>query len=985
MTSGPSGSKENTWIALAIAVVAALGVPTSFVFFYSITQQNIWISISLVILAYLITILIGLFTGVIKAVSDVLVKGASETLVKLLGKRQKKEEEHQRQETRDKYRQPYLQYLVYNYRTLDVKGLSTQGTFALELERVFVDLSIAESSITNRKSNNDNPVPFELRQGGHGIWAYLNSSTVGNMVIIGAPGSGKTTLLKYIALALTNLKSKPDLHIPDKLPILLFLRDHAKTILDDPTISLPNIVRKSLDLLEEKAKAPEGWFEEHLGRGDFLVMLDGLDEVADSEARLMVIEWVEKQMALYGENRFILTSRPHGYRSNPINGVTLLEVRQFNRNQIASFVYNWYLATEIMRHQKIDPGVKMAARRGSVDLMRRIDAAPDIAELAVNPLLLTMIANVHQFRSSLPGRRVELYSEMCDVFLGKSEQARGLIVDLTPAQKQDILRPLAFAMMAYKTRELPLHKMIKIIEYPLRLVAPNMKGEDFIESIQNRSGILIERENGIYSFSHKTFQEYLTAVYMEKERSANELTKVVVDDWWHETIRLFCARNDATAIIQACLEQDPVPISTLVLAIECSEEALRVQPKIRHHLEQIINQDVESDDLQRRHVAAEAILTRRLKGFTRLDDDIYRDVSPITNAEFQLFVDGNAQYTPYHWLGRHFRSGSGKMAVGGVTEDAAVEFCRWLTKQQTNQQFQYRLPMAGEIQQAGIYWIKDKNGHINLSESKTLEMRFKDWLINRDGMPMMPSLNTSVQIPATLRVNPVLYVLVYELARALFPIIAVDIRLARVIGKIFNLDLDNPRDLDFAHSGKLPRIIVKELSFDAIDPLEFCSAVAGGRFFVKHGTDSNRTQRIYAALDNLAREPNLQSLANLKKQVEIDSLSAVERKLINIIELIVCLDEHRNGNFDALPMLRGDETTRRRFRKDFLTWDNQFGVVFAPLQHGDINTYLEVYAILALHEKLCSGELQANEILWIIRDKAPKSMAKQRKTLTKKY
>ncbi len=80
---------------------------------------------------------------------------------------------------------------------------------------------------------------------------------------------------------------------------------------------------------------------------------------------------------------------------------------------------NWYLANEIMSAQKEDEGVHIAAREGAADLLNRLRNTPALTELAVNPLVLTMITTVHRYRSSLPGRRAELYSEVCDVFLGK--------------------------------------------------------------------------------------------------------------------------------------------------------------------------------------------------------------------------------------------------------------------------------------------------------------------------------------------------------------------------------------------------------------------------------------------------------------------------------------------------------------------------------------------------------------------------------------
>src|SRR5437016_1468095 len=40
------------------------------------------------------------------------------------------------------YQKCYAKHLYYKHRTFDVKGFSTQGKFALELESVYVDLSV---------------------------------------------------------------------------------------------------------------------------------------------------------------------------------------------------------------------------------------------------------------------------------------------------------------------------------------------------------------------------------------------------------------------------------------------------------------------------------------------------------------------------------------------------------------------------------------------------------------------------------------------------------------------------------------------------------------------------------------------------------------------------------------------------------------------------------------------------------------------------
>ena len=142
-----------------------------------------------------------------------------------------------------------------------------------------------------------------------------------------------------------------------------------------------------------------------------------------SQVRQEAVNWVQRQMVAYPRNRFIITSRPFGYRSHPLSGVTILEVRSFTPQQVERFVHNWYLANEIMSKQKDDPGVHMRAKAGAKDLLQRLRNTPTLYALAVNPLLLTMITTVHRFRGYLPGKRIALYAEIFEVFLGKRQES----------------------------------------------------------------------------------------------------------------------------------------------------------------------------------------------------------------------------------------------------------------------------------------------------------------------------------------------------------------------------------------------------------------------------------------------------------------------------------------------------------------------------------------------------------------------------------
>ena len=78
-------------------------------------------------------------------------------------------------------------------------------------------------------------------------------------------------------------------------------------------------------------------------------------------------------MIAYGvQDRFVITSRPFGYRDNALSGVMVSGACPFTFEQIRHFVQNWYRTNEVMSSQKDDPGVRMRANAGAQDLLRQI-------------------------------------------------------------------------------------------------------------------------------------------------------------------------------------------------------------------------------------------------------------------------------------------------------------------------------------------------------------------------------------------------------------------------------------------------------------------------------------------------------------------------------------------------------------------------------------------------------------------------------------
>jgi predicted NACHT family NTPase len=140
---------------------------------------------------------------------------------------------------------------------------------------------------------------------------FLNKPGGRVLAVVGAPGSGKTTLLRHTARSLCDAAGQP-------VPILLYLRDHVGQITaDEPSLGelVDQVQRKRFGLAD-----PAGWLLRRLAEGGRLVMLDGLAEVADPAHRQAVADWVRLQVIRYPRNDFAVTSRPLGYRSNPIEG-----------------------------------------------------------------------------------------------------------------------------------------------------------------------------------------------------------------------------------------------------------------------------------------------------------------------------------------------------------------------------------------------------------------------------------------------------------------------------------------------------------------------------------------------------------------------------------------------------------------------------------------------------------------------------------------
>lgn len=499
----------------------------------------------------------------------------------------------------------YYEHLEYSYRELKTEGIRLDKPRALENVFVEVHLSARDrlSAVPTgliRPPKSDEPqdnIGYYLARMPK-YWQHRR------LAILGAPGSGKTTLMRHVALMYA-LRTPHRLHpkAPQYLPVLLYLRDICKVIVNDPDVKLATIITDwASNLLETlPLNLPPGWFADQLRRNQCLVMLDGLDEVANTEDRQTVSRWVDRQMQNYPDTPFILTSRPLGYQEAQLQkNIQVLEVQPLTEQQIETFVWNWYAVTERKRRAAEDDVIAQEeAHKQAKGLLAEIKKQPNLSELVSNPLLLTLTAKTYQQKQRIPLKKVELYQTICRVMLGDRQEWKGLVSQLSCQDKLSILQPFALSLMRRETRSFKLAEAESIFTEHLGKLHNSPSTAEFLKQLQAVDALIAKEREGDYEFAHLSFQEYLAAMELKATSQEQDLLAALHSDeklsWWQETMRFYAAapQTNSTALVRAILQeaeswQHP-NFEKLFLAFDFCREGL-VDAAVREQLLAIVNE-----------------------------------------------------------------------------------------------------------------------------------------------------------------------------------------------------------------------------------------------------------------------------------------------------------------------------------------------------------------------------------------------------------
>jgi len=314
------------------------------------------------------------------------------------------------------------------------------------------------------------------------------------ITIIGDAGSGKSTLIKHLFIT-TFIESY-------KAPILVNLRDIEAGNNDLETCIFENI-------LQNKLSPSDGYIKKLLDDGSFLFFLDGYDEIKAKDKQ-EITKKLEIFIDKYPKNSFILTSRPYS-----------------NIEYFKSF-HNYSIQDLNKEDQILFVKLQIKDERLSkkiIESIKEVDNNLYINSFLKNSLLLTLYIMAYSKNSSIPSNKYVFYRRVFDVLFAEHDSAtkigfeRDIKTQLNQESLEEVLKIFCFLSYFDNNFDFKKEYIFKTLE---TIKGKNndlkFRNNDFIEDMKLSIGLWVE-DCGIYSFSHRSMQEYFASVYVSNIRN----------------------------------------------------------------------------------------------------------------------------------------------------------------------------------------------------------------------------------------------------------------------------------------------------------------------------------------------------------------------------------------------------------------------------------------------------------------------------------
>ncbi|OJH36200.1 hypothetical protein BON30_34125 [Cystobacter ferrugineus] len=365
--------------------------------------------------------------------------------------------------------------------------------------------------------------------------------------VLGCPGAGKSTFLRRLGLEallprrtwsaclLGSLGIRPGLddsapsqYEHDCLPVLIELRRFRTNAIDLVLLIQNELATCGLPESGELARAL-------LEEGRLLLLLDGVDEVPDCQLD-KAISHMSDFVDHYSGNRFVISCRTAFYKGYFSRFEDVL-LSDFDDQQVTSFVQNWFRSDTDRQCQLAEEFLKTLGE----------PANTSAKELAHTPLLLTFLCLTYDDRQRLPANRSELYRQALEILMerwaaSKRVHHEPVYRELHARMEVQMLAEIAAPAFHDNRYFFTRRELTDSITHFLReeLNAPkHLNGDQVLQAIEVQQGLIVQRAQDAWSFSHLTLQEYLTAIWHEDPQRLAELVRThLFDARWREVFIL---------------------------------------------------------------------------------------------------------------------------------------------------------------------------------------------------------------------------------------------------------------------------------------------------------------------------------------------------------------------------------------------------------------------------------------------------------------